>query len=72
LRHGLEVPEAADLVEQAIAAALDANFRTADLALAGELSVSTSAMGEAVARLIEEQADPGQVPTTRVTAPASA
>jgi 3-isopropylmalate dehydrogenase len=62
LRHGLGLPDAANLVERAIAAALDAGARTADLALAGEPVVTTQEMGEAIAR---------QVGEVVVTAPAS-
>jgi 3-isopropylmalate dehydrogenase len=70
VRHGLDMPEAADVVDHAIAGALDADLRTADLALPGEPSVSTSEMGEAVARLIGEEVDPREVSTRKVMAPA--
>jgi 3-isopropylmalate dehydrogenase len=66
LRHGLELPEAADLVDRAIAAVLDAHLRTADLALPGEPSVSTSEMGEAVACLIGGEVGAGSMPTTKL------
>jgi 3-isopropylmalate dehydrogenase len=65
LRHGLELPEAADLVDRSIAAVLDANLRTADLALPEQPSVSTSEMGEAVARVIGEEAGVVVVPTAK-------
>jgi 3-isopropylmalate dehydrogenase len=47
LRHSLGLPEAADAVESAVDAALDAGLRTADIADSGP-SISTSAMGDAV------------------------
>jgi 3-isopropylmalate dehydrogenase len=62
LRHGLGLPDAANLVDRAIGAALDAGVRTADLALAGERIVTTQEMGEAITRQVEEGV---------VTAPAS-
>ena len=70
LRHGLGLPDAADLVERAITAALDTGMRTADLALAGEPTITTYEMGEAIARQIAEVVDPEALPRN-VTAPAS-
>ena len=52
LRHGLGLPEAADLVEQAIAAVVDAGGRTPDIALPGEPTLTTREMGEEVARRV--------------------
>ena len=49
LRYALELPEAAQAVEQGISAALAAGARTADIALAGEPSLTTREMGEMVA-----------------------
>jgi 3-isopropylmalate dehydrogenase len=61
LRHGLALGEAADLVESAIRAALDAGLRTRDLAQPGEPTVSTREFGERVARSLLA----GRVATTR-------
>ena len=47
LRHSLNLPTAADAVEQAVERVLDSGLRTADLGGAGE-PVSTEAMAEAV------------------------
>jgi 3-isopropylmalate dehydrogenase len=52
LRHGLDLPEAAVLVEQAIAAVIDAGGRTSDIALPGEATLTTGEMGEEVARWV--------------------
>jgi 3-isopropylmalate dehydrogenase len=52
LRHGLQLPDAADLVEQAIAAVLDAGARTPDIALPGEPTLTTREMGAEVARRV--------------------
>jgi 3-isopropylmalate dehydrogenase len=52
LRYGLGLAEAADLVDQAIGAALSAGVRTADLARPGEPVLGTRAVGEEVARLV--------------------
>ncbi len=53
LRYGLKQPEAATVVEQAVAGVLKAGLRTADLARPGEPAVGSRAMGEAIARRIE-------------------
>jgi 3-isopropylmalate dehydrogenase len=52
LRHGLGLPEAAERVEQAIAAALDAGGRTSDIALPGEPTLTTGEMGEEIAQRV--------------------
>lgn len=52
LRHGLKLAEAADAVDAAVAAALDAGARTRDIALPGEPSISTAAMGERIVELV--------------------
>jgi 3-isopropylmalate dehydrogenase len=52
LRYGLNLPEAAELVEQAVATAITAGARTRDLALPGELTLTTREMGEAIARRV--------------------
>ena len=52
LRYGLGLVEAGEVVQQAIASVLEAGARTADLALPGEPSLGTRAMGEAIARAV--------------------
>jgi len=54
LRYSLEMGDAADKVDQAIAAVLAKGLRTADIASEGTTLVSTSGMGEAL--LVELQA----------------
>ena len=56
LRHGLELAEAADAVDDAIAMALDAGARTADIALPGEPSIGTQEMGARVVDLLLAEA----------------
>lgn len=52
LRHGVGLPEAAEGVEQAIAAVLDAGRRTSDIALPGEPTLTTGEMGEEIAQRV--------------------
>jgi 3-isopropylmalate dehydrogenase len=52
LRYGLELPEAAELVEEAIVAVVDAGGRTSDIARPGDPTLSTGEMGEEVARRV--------------------
>jgi 3-isopropylmalate dehydrogenase len=52
LRYGLDLPEAAEAVEWAIATALGNGARTADIALPGEPTVGTRDMGEEIARWV--------------------
>ncbi len=52
LRHGLGLIEAAETVERAIDAALEAGARTADIAMAGEPVLSTEEIGSEIARLV--------------------
>ena len=52
LRYGLKLPEPAAALDQAVAAMLGAGVRTADLARKGEPSLSTSEVGDEVARLV--------------------
>lgn len=52
LRYGLDLPEPADGIEQAIAAVLGAGARTADIARPGEPVLGTREMGEEIARLV--------------------
>ena len=54
LRHGLDLAEAADIVDRAVSAVLDAGARTADLAPTGQPVLGTRAMGEAVVAKIFE------------------
>lgn len=60
LRHSLESPEAAGLLEQAVLQTLADGARTADMAEPGKPILSTSGMGDAVLRTLERiQADRG-------------
>lgn len=56
LRHGLKLTAAADAVDAAVAAALDAGARTPDIALPGEPSIGTTAMGERIVELVLAEA----------------
>jgi 3-isopropylmalate dehydrogenase len=56
LRHGLQQPDAAAAVDEAVAAALDAGARTQDLALHGEPFIGTADMGARVAELVVAEA----------------
>ena len=56
LRHGLQLPEAAAAVDDAVAAALDAGARTRDLAQAGESWIGTAEMGGRIAEFILAEA----------------
>jgi 3-isopropylmalate dehydrogenase len=47
-RHSLNMPEEADQVEAAVSKVLDQGLRTADIAMPGEKSIGTAAMGDAV------------------------
>ncbi len=49
LRYSLQNEDAAACVEQAVADVLDSGLRTPDIAAAGEATVGTTAMGDAVA-----------------------
>src|SRR6266480_932935 len=60
LRHGLKLADAADAVDGAIAAALDAGARTQDLVRPGESSIGTAAMGARIAELILAEALEGR------------
>ena len=52
LRYGLDQPEAADAVDQAIEAVLTAGARTADLARPGEPTLGTRQIGDLVAAAV--------------------
>jgi 3-isopropylmalate dehydrogenase len=54
LRHSLACPAAADEIEQAVGAVLDAGHRTADLAGPGELALGCRAMGKLVRERLGE------------------
>lgn len=56
LRHGIKRPDAAEAVDDAIAAALDAGARTPDIALPGESSIGTAEMGARIAELVFAEA----------------
>jgi 3-isopropylmalate dehydrogenase len=56
LRHGLGLQDAADAVDEAIAAALDAGARTQDLAVPGEPSIGTAEMGSRIVELVFAEA----------------
>jgi len=60
LRHGLKLADAADAVDGAIAAALDAGARTQDLVRPGESSIGTAAMGARISQLILAEALEGR------------
>jgi len=54
LRHSLACPAAADEIEQAVGAVLDAGHRTADLAGPGEHMLGCRAMGNLVRERLGE------------------
>jgi len=56
LRQGLQLPEAAGAVDEAIAAALDGGARTQDLARPGEPSIGTAEMGTRIVGLVLAEA----------------
>lgn len=55
LRHSLDREDLAARVEAAIAAVLDAGWRTADIAVPGTRAVGTEAMGDAVVAALRER-----------------
>lgn len=56
LRHGLQLPDAAGAVDDAIASALDSGARTQDLARPGEPSIGTKEMGTRIVDLVLAEA----------------
>jgi 3-isopropylmalate dehydrogenase len=56
LRHGLDLPEPADLIDAAVKTALEAGWRTRDLVQPGERSAGSRELGEEIVRLIRERA----------------
>ena len=55
LRHSLDAPQAADIVEQSVARALDDGHRSADIASGGESAVGCEKMGDIVAQNIRAE-----------------
>jgi 3-isopropylmalate dehydrogenase len=53
LRHSLDRPQDAALLERAVEAAVDGGARTADIAGPGDTVLSTSGMGDAVLAQLE-------------------
>jgi 3-isopropylmalate dehydrogenase len=53
LRYSFDMGKQADMIDQAIAATLDKGIRTADIASAGQKTVSTSEMGSAILAELE-------------------
>lgn len=60
LRYGLKLREAADAVDAAVAAALDAGARTPDIALPGEPTIGTAEMGQRIVELLLAEALEGR------------
>ncbi|HET8622497.1 MAG TPA: 3-isopropylmalate dehydrogenase [Gemmatimonadales bacterium] len=56
LRHGLDLPDPADLIDAAVTAALDAGWRTRDLAQPGERSATCRELGDEIVQLIRQRA----------------
>ena len=68
LRHSLGLPREAQAVEAAVQVTIDDGALTADLVGAGQSSMSTSAVGERVARRLDESSETADIPPA--TAPA--
>jgi 3-isopropylmalate dehydrogenase len=56
LRHSFQLEREAVCVENAVSAALDQGFRTADLSRAGKMPISTAAMGHEVIQRVKKAA----------------
>jgi len=54
LRHSLDEPALADLIERAVGKVLDKGLRTADIETAGSTVIGTAAMGDAVVAAMQE------------------
>ena len=54
-RYSLDSAAAADAIEAAVAAVLDAGWRTADIASAGATTIGTREMGERVLEALDNQ-----------------
>ena len=57
LRHSLSEPKMADAVEQAVGKVLDEGLRTEDIHTKDDEIIGTSAMGDAVVKMIKNQAN---------------
>ena len=57
LRHSLSEPKMADTVEQAVGKVLDEGLRTEDIHTKDDEIIGTSAMGDAVVKMIKNQAN---------------
>ena len=55
LRFSLGQPQAAERIERAVKAVLGHGLRTADIAVAGQATVGTAAMGDAVVAQLKRQ-----------------
>jgi 3-isopropylmalate dehydrogenase len=56
LRHSLDEPALADVVEQSVGRVLDEGLRTEDIYTSGGTMISTSAMGDEVVKLMQKRA----------------
>jgi 3-isopropylmalate dehydrogenase len=56
LRYSFDLPDAADLVERAVSATLDAGYRTPDITQDGTTRVGTKGMGDAVLKQLDRLA----------------
>jgi 3-isopropylmalate dehydrogenase len=56
LRYSFDLPDAADLVERAVSATLDAGYRTPDVTQDGTTRVGTAGMGDAVLKELDRLA----------------
>ena len=56
LRYSFDLPDAADLVERAVSATLDAGYRTPDITQDGTTRVGTAGMGDAVLKELDRLA----------------
>ena len=57
LRYSLGAEDAALSIESAVANVLNAGLRTADIALPGETSISTTEMGDAVVEALDSEGE---------------
>jgi 3-isopropylmalate dehydrogenase len=57
LRHSLDEAPMAELIEEAVGKVLDQGLRTADIETAGSTVVGTSAMGDAVVKVMQEMSN---------------
>lgn len=56
LRYGLNLPQAADLIEHAVNAVLDQGYRTGDIMSEGMTAVGCQGMGEAILKALDAKA----------------